>query len=282
MRFERSGALVLILVAGVNAASLENAESAYRKTDYTAAIRELGSVPQGAAYWDLTGRCRFQLGEYKSAIEAFEKAAKLEPGNSRYMNWLGKSYGRQAETGGMLSAPSNASKARQAFERAVQLDPKNGEAAGDLFTYYLEAPGFLGGGVEKAQALAKQTASRDPAESEWMLAEIAKKNKQRDAAEKHLKAAADLDGKSPGRWLDLGAFYFENTRYSEGEKAFEQADRVAPGSAKVAFARAKAYVRSGRNLEGARKLLERYLKMALTPDDASRREANELLKKIGG
>jgi tetratricopeptide (TPR) repeat protein len=222
------------------------------------------------------------MGDYKTAIEAFEKAVALDSANSRYVNWLGKSYGRQAETGGMLSAPSNASKARQAFEKAVQLDAKNGEAVGDLFTYYLEAPGFLGGGVEKAQALANRTASRDAAEHQWMLAEIAKKNKQRDLAEKHYKAAAEADAKSAGRWLDLGSFYFESGRYVDGEKAFELADRTAPGSAKVSFGRAKAYVKARRNLEDARKLLERYVKMALTPDDASRREAQELMKKIGG
>ena len=35
------------------------------------------------------------------------------------------------------------------FERAVALDPANREAVGDLFDYYLGAPGFLGGGANK-------------------------------------------------------------------------------------------------------------------------------------
>ena len=29
----------------------------------------------------------------------------------------------------------------------MELDPKNQEAVNDLFDYYLEAPGFLGGGL---------------------------------------------------------------------------------------------------------------------------------------
>ena len=47
----------------------------------------------------------------------------------------------------MFTATGLASKARQNFERAVQLDPQNREALSDLFEYYLEAPGFLGGGL---------------------------------------------------------------------------------------------------------------------------------------
>ena len=50
----------------------------------------------------------------------------------------------------------HASKARQYFERAVALDPANEEAMNDLFDYYLQAPGFLGGGFERAEQVAKR------------------------------------------------------------------------------------------------------------------------------
>ena len=38
------------------------------------------------------------LGDYKKATEAFQKALALEPGNSEYAHWLGRSFGRRAET----------------------------------------------------------------------------------------------------------------------------------------------------------------------------------------
>ena len=66
-----------------------------------------------------------------------------------YFHWLGKAQGRRAETASPFTAPSYASKARQAFEKSVELDGKNLEAINDLFSYYLEAPGFLGGGLNK-------------------------------------------------------------------------------------------------------------------------------------
>ena len=86
------------------------------------------------------------LGEFKKAQEYFEKAIAADPGNSVYHHWLGKAYGRRAETSSFITAPGFASKARQSFEKSITLDPRNKEALSDLFEYYVEAPGFLGGG----------------------------------------------------------------------------------------------------------------------------------------
>jgi hypothetical protein len=41
------------------------------------------------------------------------------------------------------------------------------------------------------------------------------------------------------------------------------------------------YVNGGRNLEQARRLLERYLRAPITPNDPPRSEAEALLRKIG-
>jgi len=96
------------------------------------------------------GRNYYGQGEFKKATEVLEKAAALEPESSEICLWLGRAYGRRAETSSMLTAPGFATKARQFFERAAQLNPNNLDAQSDLFEYYLEAPGFLGGGFDKA------------------------------------------------------------------------------------------------------------------------------------
>ena len=80
----------------------------------------------------------------------------------RPLNWLGRAYGRRAETSNPFTAPGYASKARQMFEKSVALDPSNKEATGDLLDFYLEAPGFMGGGYEKAEALVKADRARRP------------------------------------------------------------------------------------------------------------------------
>jgi hypothetical protein len=48
----------------------------------------------------------------------------------------------------------------------------------------------------------------------------------------------------------------------------------------VLFARAEVYILQRRNLADARRLLELYLKSALTPEDPPRARAQELLKQI--
>ena len=137
--------------AGFYRASLARVKTFCRKrksfiatTDYQASLtllRESGQASGRAYYW--MGRDHFMLGDYKKAAERFERAFTLEPGNSEYAHWLGRSFGRRAETSSPFFAPTYASKARAYFEKAVALDPGNEEALSDLFDYYLEAPGFL-------------------------------------------------------------------------------------------------------------------------------------------
>src|SRR5438132_1323625 len=150
------------------AADLAPARKLYSFTNYEASLKLLQPIAQkdGATYL-LIGQNYYGLGDLKKATEALEKAIALEPRNSEYFLWLGRAYGRRAETSSPFTAPGNASKARQNFEKAVHLNPHNIEALTDLFEYYLEAPGILGGGLDKARALASDIARVDPAEGHW-------------------------------------------------------------------------------------------------------------------
>lgn len=98
---------------------------------------------------------------FKKAVEAFEGLVRVEPDNSNLHLWLGRAYGRWAEHSGFFLAPGRAAKARENFEEAARLDPKNREAVSDLFQYYISAPGFLGGGRDKARGLLKYLCEYD-------------------------------------------------------------------------------------------------------------------------
>ena len=234
-----------------------------------------------AATFDLIGRNYYMQGDFKKASEAYEKAVALEPTNSSYEHWLGRAYGKRAETSSPLTAPGYASKTRHHFEKAVALDPRNQEAASDLFEYYLQAPGFLGGGLDKADAIAKQIAGQDPVEGHWAKARIAEKRKEFGQAEEQLRRAAELAPQQVGRVVDLAKFFAKRGRYQESEQKFSEAERLAPGNPKLLFERASTYIRTGRNIEQARELLKRYLGAPLSPDDPPRLEAEKLLKEAG-
>lgn len=260
----------------------DRAHELYQRTEYAQALSLLNRVPnKDADTLQLIGQCYFMQGEYKQAGETFEKALALAPRSSELHRLLGSAYGRRAETGSVLTAPGNAKKARQYFEEALELDPNNREAASNLFEYYLEAPGFLGGGLDKAENLAKRIVTLDMPAGHHALAQLDRKQKRYDAAEEQLRRAAELAPHQIGRLIDLAKFLADRGRIKESDEKFAEAARVAPDDPELLFARAETFIQQKRNLNDARALLERYLASPLTPDDPPRRDARTLLSQTG-
>jgi Flp pilus assembly protein TadD len=228
------------------------------------------------------GRNYYQQGDFKRATDNLDKAVAGDPQNSETALWLGRAYGRRAETSMPFTAPGYASKARQWFERAVQLNPRNVEAMSDLFEYYLEAPGFLGGGLDKAANLAERISKVDPAEGDQAQAKLAERRKEFGRAEEHLRRAIDLAPHQVGRIIDLAKFLGKQGRYQEAEQSFARAEKIAPNSPKLIYAKADLYVKCKRNLDVARELLKQYMTLQLTADDPPRSEAAKLLKEAQG
>src|SRR5450432_2572047 len=113
--------ILLIASAGrAFPAPLEDARRYYNHTDYTSAIAALKDAPDAASL-PLLGQCHLMLGDAKRASEVLERAVATNPGNSDLHLWLGRAYGRRAETAFALAAPPLALKARQNLERAVEL-----------------------------------------------------------------------------------------------------------------------------------------------------------------
>jgi tetratricopeptide (TPR) repeat protein len=260
----------------------DRAHELYQRTEYGQALSLLDRVAnKDADTLQLIGQCHFMQGDYKQAGDAFEKALALAPRSSELHRLLGNVYGRRAETGSMLTAPGNAKKARQYFEEAFELDPNNREAASNLFEYYLEAPGFLGGGLDKAETLAKRIATLDTPAGHHALAQLERKQKRYDAAEEQLRRAVELAPHQVTRLVDLAKFLADRGRVKESDEKFEEAERIAPNNPELLFTRAETYIQQKRNLKDAHQLLERYLTSPLTPDDPPRQEARTLLSQTG-
>jgi tetratricopeptide (TPR) repeat protein len=259
---------------------IQRARALYQRTDYEAVVRLLDNQSdQGAAENALLGKAYYQIGEYKKATDSLERAIEKDPKNSDYYDWLGKVYGKRAETSSILTAWSYAPKCRKNFERAIELDPKNLEAIDDLFEYSINAPGLVGGGVDKAAAVAELARNVNLAKYYSLQARLAEKQKDFPREESHLRKALEFAPSHLGRILDMAEFLARRARYDESEAMFEKATKVAPESAELKFERAKTYIATGRNQTQAKKLLEEYLNSSLTPDDPPRSEAQALLKK---
>lgn len=266
--------------------AVRRAGALYQHTEYESSLRVLAqqSAPDATGFM-LSGKNYFMLGEYKKAVDFFEKALDVSPGRSSESSdaelWLGRAWGRRAETSSSPMAIVYASRTRQCFEKAVAMDPRNREARNDLFDFYLNAPGILGGGTDKAEAAAKSIADERPAEYEFEEAELAEKRNDFGAAEAHLRRAMELAPTEAGRVVDLARFVARRGRLEESDRLFGEARQLAPGKPGVAFAEARTDIEGHRNLEQARRLLQEYLQASLTPDDPPRQEAEKLLRRSG-
>jgi tetratricopeptide (TPR) repeat protein len=278
------GFLLILGTAGLLAAGtpeLERARNLYNLTAFDQSLRVLEAIPvKDAAVYELMGRDYYMQGEYKRSTEAIEKALAAEPGDAVHALWLGRAYGRRAESASIFTAPGYAAKARQYFERAAELDPRNVEALSDLFDYYLEAPGFLGGGEEKAQRTAAQIAEISPAEGFLAKAKLAEKRNEYSTAEAHLRSAVGAAPQQIGKLIELARFLVRQGRVQEADQSLARAEKIEPGSPRLMLAKADLYLKTGRKQQ-AREILQRYLNAQLTPDDPPRSEALRLLRRAG-
>lgn len=275
--------LALVCASLVTAAQdLTKAEELYNRTEYERSLALLDRNSNDAPMNFLIGRNSFMLGNFKGASQAFERAIQATPSNSEYFDWLGRAYGRRAETSNPLMAPAWASRARQAFEKSVQLDPNNRDALADLFDYYLEAPGFLGGGYDKAFAVAEKVSSIDPAEAYYDRFKLDQKRKEFGSAEQHLRQAVAAAPHSVGHIIALAKYLASQGRNSESDALFADAQQVAPNNPKVWFAQADVLVKQKRKLSEAKALLTKYMNAPITADDPPRQEALRLLKQVSG
>ena len=273
-------AAVLASAAGTD---LERARQLYEITDYDGSLRVLqGIAAKDGSVYALMGRNFLMNGDFKKATEALEKAVAADPDDSDYILWLGRAYGRRAETSNFITAIGYGSKARQYFERAAQLNPKNIDALNDLLEFQLEAPGFMGGGLDKAKATIVRIAEVDPSEGQWAQSTLDEKRREYGSAEEHLRRAMELAPHQVGRFADLARFLYKQGRYQEGDQTFARAEQLAPDNAKLLYVRAESYIKSHRNLKVARDLLERYLEATISPEDPPKDGARKLLRQIEG
>ncbi|MBV9670869.1 MAG: hypothetical protein JOZ43_07950, partial [Acidobacteriales bacterium] len=127
-------------------------------------------------------RTYYGLEQWDGAISECRKATDLKPSATNH-DWLGRAYGAKAEHASWYQAVSLAKKVRAEFESAVEADPANSTARRDLAEFYIEAPGFLGGGKDKAVQQAAALESIDKAGALYVRARLAETNKDTVAAE---------------------------------------------------------------------------------------------------
>src|SRR5579863_7150958 len=237
----------------------------------------ISSSPKDAESYNLLCRAYFALADWDQGIPACEKAVSLDPGNSQYHLWLGRVYGEKADHSHFVTAASFAKKVHAEFETAVRLNPDSAEARTDLAEFYLEAPGIVGGGRDKAEAQAQKIATMDPVRAGWLKARLAVKNKDLDSAENQYRAAIAASHGAALAWLNLAYFYRQTGHLDSMEDAIRRAAAAPMDQPEVLMESANMLLRTKRNLPLATQLLRRYLSSSLTVEAAPAFKAHYLL-----
>ncbi len=109
----------------------------------------------GSRHSYLTG-CRL-LAEQKwgPAGNEFEKAVKADPDVAIYHFWFGRATGEQAQRANPIRQPGLARRVKGEFEKAASLDPTYIAPHEGLLRFYIAAPGFLGGSIDRARGEAE-------------------------------------------------------------------------------------------------------------------------------
>jgi Flp pilus assembly protein TadD len=228
----------------------------------------LAENPGDAQAFEL--RCRVQIQEkhWNQAISSCQQAVKLNPENSNAHLWLGRAYGGRASTANRLAALTLAIKLRDQFAKAVQLNPHNVAAYAALGDFYVEAPGFLGGGLPRAEGLAVMLKSIAPANAHALLAKIAENRRNYSLAEQEWKKAVEASPQPAQAWMELASFYRRRGRFDDMIRAAETGAACDKEHGAPLVYGAEVLMRANRDLPEAEQWLSEYLASPSQSEDA--------------
>ncbi len=237
--------------------------------DAIAALQKIiATNANDAAAHNLLCRVEYQEKRWDDASHECEKAVQLQPNNSQFHDWLGRVTGAQAEHASKFSAFGLAKKVHKEFETAVKLDPHNVDALNHLGEFAIQAPGFLGGGMDKAKSVRQQLQPLNAEKYHAFRADMAMKNKDATGAEKELKLAI-ASSKTPAHaWMELARFYAHQKNIAAMESAIRSGMSADPQHSEACVEGASLLIRQKQNPAQAEQMLRAYLASSNQSEDA--------------
>lgn len=269
--------VTLGLIAGSAAAQspgsgLEKAGALVAAGNFAAAESRLEALaaqyPDEARIHAALGEVELELRDYESALERFEAAVELAPGEADYQFLLGRARGHRAREIPVLNFPKKirlGKRTRESFERAAELDPRHAGARLALVSFHLKDAASVGGDKQKVPALAEALKEIDEAMFHRAGARIALDAGDLEAAFGHYRAALVLCAGSrhcdDGRTRrEFAAALLDHQRWEEVLEVLAPVSEPSAGAPlEVLLFYGRAAAESGRHSEAGARALERYI-----------------------
>ncbi|MBO9585874.1 MAG: tetratricopeptide repeat protein [Flavobacterium sp.] len=124
----------------------------------------------------------------------FKKLKELRPNVADYFFKYGGCLAMRAVEVNRLKAFTMVGDMKEAFEKAIELNPKHVQARWALIEIYLQLPGILGGSESKAIAYSNELAQFSPVDGYLSRGRIEEYFKRYNQAEKNYKKAHEIGG----------------------------------------------------------------------------------------
>ncbi len=168
------------------------------------------------------GRIAEEQGRHSEAVDWYEKALKLNDTSATYHFWLGSALGEQAQRANKITQPFLARRVKNAFERAVALDPTMIDPRLGLVDFYSIAPGVMGGDMDKARAQAAAVARLNPMRGHIANARIALRQKNDSVAIREYEAAIATTPDSATAYYGLAGILRSRSRWREALDVYDR------------------------------------------------------------
>ena len=230
----------------------------------------IAAQPKNAEALVQSSRDAIAHGDPDKAAELLEQAIALAPDNAAYHHRLGNAYGQAAAAGGMLAGMSLGKKAKEQWERAVQLDPDFIPARLALVEFNLMVPAMFGGDEAAATAHANEIRKRDAIEGHRAFAIIHTAAKKPDLARKEYTDLIAEQPSSPRAHYLFGVYLLVTEKHhQEANDQFEAALKLDPSYMPAYFQVGHVAALAGNNFPRGEGALKKYLGYRPKDDEPS-------------
>ena len=173
----------------------------------------------------------FKNQDVDEAVDHLEKAVDLNPNNADYQFRYGTALGEKTQNAGMIKQAFLAPKVKNAFKRAVELNPKLVPARIGLAQYYFRAPSIMGGDEAEGWRQLDEVIKLDEVQGRSVKVTFLERAKKNDEAEKECKILMNAYPNDWRVWKNYGYFCLYIERCDEAIKYLQKYVVLRPDTA---------------------------------------------------